>query len=255
MSRAVDRAAEWVYRGTWGILAGWFKVPTEPPSLPASSRDAVETFRPAPEYLRYLKFIFWFLLVLIDAAILVPWLILLFTFPVIALIIAIPVWALAIIPDIIAYVGLHVRYDTMWYVLSERSMRLRRGLWIIHETTITYENIQNVTIHQGPLQRYFGVASLVVKTAGGGGSATGNGGHSMSGHIGIIEGVTDVHRIRELIMARVRASRSAGLGDERSSHLDAMTTTATATSRWTDEHLSVLRDIRAAARSLESRPG
>jgi uncharacterized membrane protein YdbT with pleckstrin-like domain len=75
-----------------------------------------------------------------------------------------------IAPDVIAYVGLHLRYDTTWYVFTDRSLRIRRGIWVIHETTITFENVQNVAVAQGPVQRYFGIADVIVQTAGGGAS-------------------------------------------------------------------------------------
>ena len=65
--------------------------------------------------------------------------------------------------------AMHLRYDTTWYVLTNRSLRIRRGIWMIHETTITYENVQNVSVNQGPLQRIFGIADVLVQTAGGGG--------------------------------------------------------------------------------------
>ena len=48
--------------------------------------------------------------------------------------------------------------------------RIRRGIWIIHETTITFENVQNVVVQQGPLQRWYGIANVLIETAGGGGS-------------------------------------------------------------------------------------
>ena len=74
---------------------------------------------------------------------------------------ALPAAAVAILPDIVAYVAIHLRYDTTWYVIGRRSLRIRRGIWIINETTITFENVQNIHITQGPLQRYFGIADLV----------------------------------------------------------------------------------------------
>jgi membrane protein YdbS with pleckstrin-like domain len=79
-------------------------------------------------------------------------------------------WALVVIvlPDIIAYVAIHLRYDTTWYVLSSRSLRIRRGVWVIHETTLTFENIQNVSVDSGPLEQWFGIANVMVDTAGGG---------------------------------------------------------------------------------------
>src|SRR5262252_829179 len=53
--------------------------------------------------------------------------------------------AVMVLPDIVAYVAIHLRYDTTWYVLTHRSLRIRRGIWVIHETTITFENVQNVS--------------------------------------------------------------------------------------------------------------
>lgn len=247
MSARVERAAEWVYRGVWAILAGWFRVPEGPPRPPALAGEVVEAFRPGPAYLSYLKVIFWILLLVIDFAIIVPWLIVCVVHPLVGAIIAIPVWILAIAPDLIAYVGLHLRYDTTWYALTDRSLFIRRGLWTIHETTITYENIQNATIHQGPLQRYFGIATLEVRTAGGGGHGPGkHGGGGGGGHLGLLEGITDAERIRDLIMERARRSRSAGLGDEHAHHEHVHH----AGPGWTHEHLDALREILDRARRL-----
>ena len=117
-----------------------------------------------------------------------------------------------IIPDVVAYVAIHLKFDTTWYVLSDRSMRIRRGIWIIHETTITFENIQNVRLTQGPIERFFGFANLVVETAGGGASAGEVHGQA---HHGIMFGLTNASELRDRIMAKVRQSQSAGLGDER----------------------------------------
>ena len=133
--------------------------------------------------------------------------------------------------DILAYVALHLRYDTTWYVMSGRSLRIRRGIWIIRETTVTFENVQNVELKQGPLQRHFGISNLIVQTAGGGGSPNSGGAHRA-----IIEGISDPARYREAIMARLRRSGTAGLGDEAEDEEGAV--------GWTREHLDVLREIR-----------
>ncbi len=134
--------------------------------------------------------------------------------------------------DVVAYVAIHLRYDTTWYVMSDRSLRIRRGIWVIQEVTATFENVQNVKISQGPLQRYFGIANLVVETAGGGGSEKPGGG----AHRAIIEGISNPDRYREAIMARLRRSSSAGLGDE--AEIDE------GPAAWTPQHLDVLREIR-----------
>ena len=166
----------------------------------------------------------------------------------IALIVAVP-WlglavtpialAIIILPDIVAYIAIHLRYDTTWYVLSDRSLRIRRGIWVIHETTLTYDNIQNVKIVQGPLERYFGIANVMVETAGGGGGDPTTG--AMGPHVGRIEGVANAAEIRELVMKRVRACGSSGLGDDDDSH----SIHSSAAGGWTVEQVAVLREIAA----------
>ena len=155
--------------------------------------------------------------------------------------------AVTFLPDVVAYVAIHLRYDSTWYVLSDRSLRIRRGIWTIHETTITFENVQDVTVHQGPLQRYFGIANVVVETAGGGGGGQEAG---VPSHTGLIEGVEDAARIRDLIMARVRQSRAAGLGDEAR---ETERTSHPAAPVWTSEHVAVLREIREGLRTAPGR--
>jgi hypothetical protein len=144
----------------------------------------------------------------------------------------------------LAYVAIHLRYDTTWYIISDRSLRIRRGIWIIHETTITFENIQNVMVDQGPLQRFFGIADVVVMTAGGGGGGHGNEGGGMgAGHHGLMEGIDNAPAIRDLIMSRLRRSKAAGLGDE---HHQA----ARQANQFSPAHLAALREIRDAVRQL-----
>ena len=110
--------------------------------------EFVESFRPAEGFLRYLKLHFWILLILIDVAILIGWIILTAAAPVAGILLAGPALFLAVVPDVIAYVAIHLRYDTTWYVVSDRSLRIRRGIWIIQETTITFENVQNVSVNR-----------------------------------------------------------------------------------------------------------
>jgi membrane protein YdbS with pleckstrin-like domain len=232
---AVDRAAAWIYRGLWGILVDLFRVPREPPTLPARQGESIQTFNPAPGYLAYLKFWFWIALFTMDVGIIGGWIAICFASPIAGALLALPAWALAIVPDIIAYVAIHLRYDTTWYVMTPRSIRLRRGVWIVHEVTITFENVQNVKVVSGPVQRGFGIANVIIETAGAGaGGPPGHGGAALNR--GVIEGVADAERIRDLIMDRVRASSTAGLGDDRTpAHVSAGLSPA---------HLAVLREIR-----------
>jgi membrane protein YdbS with pleckstrin-like domain len=245
MNSRTEQFSKWVYQGVWGVLSRWFRVPREPPTLPVQQGDSVESFRPAPGFLRYLKLQFWFWLIVIDLAILIGWIAITVASPLAGAILAVPALLVAVVPDVLAYVAIHLRYDTTWYVVSDRSLRIRRGIWIIHETTITFENVQNVGVRQGPLQRWFGIANLTVQTAGGGGKTEQGGDQAFSAgaHQGLIEGISDATRIRDLLLARMRRSRSAGLGDE-VAHPHRPRTS------WTPAHLEALRDIRDAARQL-----
>lgn len=230
---AVEKAAEWMYRGLWKVLSDWFRVPEHPPTLPVREGDFLMSFHPSRKYLSYLKLYFWVALAVIDIAILVGWIVLFVANPVLGGLLAVPALILAVVPDIVAYVAIHLRYDTMWYVMSDRSLRCRRGIWWILEHTITFENVQNVYVTRGPLQQYFGISEIVVETAG----ASEEGHNQFAvGNKAIMEGIDNPEEIRELIMDRVRASKGAGLGEE--AHQPRGT-------GWTAEHNDVLREILA----------
>ncbi|HEV3344452.1 MAG TPA: PH domain-containing protein [Pirellulales bacterium] len=239
----VEQASRWIYSGLWAVLVRWFCVPDMPPTLPAAPDEKCEAFQPSEGFLKYLKFKFWLVLTLLDGAILVLWVVIAAVSPAAGAITALPALAIAVLPDVVAYLAIHLRYDTTWYVMTRRSLRIRRGIWIIHETTITFENVQNVEVHQGPLQRWFGIADVLVTTAGGGSehAAEGRPNASMTAHHGLIEGISHAPQVRDLILSRLRHSRTAGLGDEKERHVEQ--------SAWKTEHLAVLREIRDLARA------
>jgi membrane protein YdbS with pleckstrin-like domain len=244
MKDHVEQVSKWFYRGAWGVLTRWFKVPDQPPTLPTRPGEEAESFQPSLGFLRYKKLTFWIGLVLFDAAIVIGWFAILAASPALGLLLAIPALVIAVVPDIIAYLAIHLRYDTTWYVITNRSLRIRRGIWVIHETTITFENVQNVTVSQGPVQRFFGIANVLVETAGGGGETqqANQGAQWQAAHRGLIEGVADAPRIRDLLLERLRRSRTAGLGDEQQGDEPRLA--------WTPNHIAALRDIRDAARAL-----
>jgi len=179
------------------------------------------------------------------------WIAISLAFPIVGAILLAPLIFIVIAPDVIAYVAIHLRYDTTWYVLTDRSLRIRRGIWVIHETTISFENVQNVEVREGPVQRFFGIADVLVQTAGGGGGHGGDseGGKSSSlgGHVVILQVLDNAHDVRDLVLDRVKRTRSAGLGDDRvvpsSAHDDGTVTFSPAL-------LAVLRDISDITRRL-----
>lgn len=238
MNRDAEKAAAWMYRGIWRVLSDLFRVPPHPPTLPIEKGDSAVSFHPSRRYLSYLKFYFWIALFIIDLAILAGWIAIYFWSPRWGLILALPAFLVAGAPDILAYIAIHLRYDTMWYVMSSRSLRCRRGIWVILEHTITFENVQNVNVRRGPLQYFFGISTIVVETAG---ADEGEGNEFAVGNKAIMEGIGNPREIRDLIMERVRESKSAGLGDDRSNPPHA-------TAGWTEAHLRVLREVRDGLR-------
>jgi membrane protein YdbS with pleckstrin-like domain len=247
---STDRVAAKVYSGVWARLGSWFRVPSGPPPLPADSGEPLRQVHPAAGFLRYLKLKFWVALLAVDGLIALFWLGLAARHPRAAMILLVPALLIAVLPDIVVYVALQLRYDTTWYVMSSRSLRIRRGIWVLREMTITFENVQNLKVTQGPLMRYFGIKNLVVETAGGAAPAKkpdGTGGAPENQ--AVLEGLDNADEIRDLIMARVRASRSAGLGDEAAHELAAAHRGAPSTAL-TPAQIELLREIRDAAAVL-----
>ncbi len=177
----------------------------------------------------------------IDVALSVLWFVIFCLSPFIGVLITPLALSVIILPDIVAYIAIHLRYDTTWYLISDRSLRIRRGIWKIHETTITFENIQNIRLQQGPLQRWFGFSNLIVETAGGGGHAAAGG----TGHLGIFEGLDNAAEIREAMLLKLRKCKTAGLNDE-SQEKDRHSANAIMLGKQDVELLRKMRDLTAA---------
>jgi len=243
-----------MYRGLWSILVNWFCVPKGPPSLPVRDGDFLDGFQPDPGFIRYLKFYFWLALLAIDIPLTLGWLVLLVAVPFLGLLLAPVAWFIIVAPDIVAFIAIHLRYDTTWYIMTDRSLRLRRGIWVIREVTITFENVQNILVRQGPMQRWFGISDLIVLTAGGGATRPkGEGGQIEStSHRGLIEGISAAKAValRDRIQQKLRAFATAGLGDE--THSGPAGKQLPPVTAWTVAHLEVLREIRDAACALKS---
>lgn len=109
-------------------------------------------------------------------------------------------------------------FRNRWYMMTDRSIRIREGLLTVREQTMTLANIQNLSIRQGPLQRLLGIADLQVRTAGGGGGESGGKGGGEHGksanmHLGYFRGVDRAGEIRDEILACLRDRQDAGLGN------------------------------------------
>lgn len=94
------------------------------------------------------------------------------------------------------------------YLLTDHSLRIRRGLWFHQQITLSLKNIQQVRYSQNLLQRLWGIGSLEVRTAGGG--ATGKKGKKDEdkSHTGELEGLLDPIELRELLNSTIKDASS-----------------------------------------------
>jgi uncharacterized membrane protein YdbT with pleckstrin-like domain len=135
------------------------------------------------------------------------------------------------------FVVIRLDYELRTYLITDRSLRVREGALHVRELTLSYVNVQNVTLEQGPLERLFGFANVVVETAGGGGQVQQAG---STGHRAVLRGLTDAEAVRDLIRARLlTVHKTAGLGDAEDAHHETGTL-----------NLAQLTEVRDAARAL-----
>ncbi len=204
-------------------LLAWLKVPPEP-EAPSGSPGSVKVFRAAPNFFK-LKLLLWSLRQVSG---------------VIGIIIFVVFWSqtggrrapdevnlifgiielLGVVGFLIqlpiSYLLVRLDYEMRWYIVTDRSLRIRSGVLSVSETTLTFANIQQIAVGQGPLQRWLGIYDLEVTTAGGGAGGGGPHGHSSQGdsmHRGFFHGIDNAPEVRELILDRLRRFRDAGLGD------------------------------------------
>lgn len=211
-------------------LLRFLRVPPQP-TLPSSADEPVRVFRAAPSWLSYKRVgwavkqggallglligLYWlrempdvippdfeigFGLITIGAR----------TLRALVLLLEAGAWAGFMVQAAGSLLLLRLDWDQRWYLVSDRSLRVREGLIRLHEKTTTFENIQNVTIRQGPLQRLFGIADVEVRSAGGGGG----GKHDETSlredlHTVWFRGVADAPGIRDTILRRVQRARAS----------------------------------------------
>jgi membrane protein YdbS with pleckstrin-like domain len=113
---------------------------------------------------------------------------------------------------VVTFAAVRLDYEQRWYIVTDRSLRLRSGIWNVQELTMSFANLQQVTVTQGPLQRLLGLANVHVQTAGGGGGKPNEENHE-SLHTAEFHCVENAPEIRDLILDRLRLFRATGLGD------------------------------------------
>ncbi len=154
----------------------------------------------------------------------------------------------------VTYLITRMDYELRWYMVTDRSLRIRYGVWKVAESTMSFANIQQVVVSQGPLQRLLGLSDVKVQSAGGG-----SGGHEPKPgqedmHTGLFHSVTNASEIRDLILERLRRFRESGLGDPEEK-TQALTTAIPVAAESTVELLAAARELATEARALRGSLG
>jgi uncharacterized membrane protein YdbT with pleckstrin-like domain len=211
-----------MYKAFCDTCERFLRIPPQP-EPPPGDEHTTQVFRAAPNYFKYLLAL-W--------AIRTGVLVLAFAFGLIAIIVAtfvskrqigfamyplvfveVAVFAFFLVTQLVSLAIVRLDYEKRWYVVTDRSLRVREGILNVQEMTVNFANIQNISISQGPIQRILKIADLKVDTAGGG-SVQPQGHHQMRNlHTAFFRGVSNAGEIRELIQTRLRHLKDSGLGD------------------------------------------
>jgi membrane protein YdbS with pleckstrin-like domain len=251
-----------MYERLKSTLLWLLKVPPEPHD-PMGDVHSLRVFRAAPGYLHYIT-IGW---LITEVAIFLAG-ILIFTPLLVASaasgFASLVVIALAVLAALVfvaqaglSFFSLRLNYEMRWYKVTDRSLRIRAGVWNLHEMTMTFANVQNITISQGPLERLFGISDVKVDTAGGGDSGPPGQAGGSNLHVATFRGVDNPEEIRDLMLQRLRRLRDAGIGDpDDASHVKTGvqpsvfegTETLSLLAAFRDEARALRRTVEAASR-------
>jgi membrane protein YdbS with pleckstrin-like domain len=209
------------------------KLKLEPPHLPEGT-ELVRHLKPSESWLtyRYLQALFGLLGQVVGAGVLV-----------VVLVTQGHEWgaagavAVALVEAVIvgfALVTVRVDYELRHYLVGDRSLRVSFGAFTRKEVTLSYANVQNLEVSQGPLERVFGFKGLMVTTAGGDAAVPGQQGESL--HQVHLVGLTNAEEVRALILGMLQQHKDSGLGE--------------VTRHEAGVNVAMLVEIRDAARAL-----
>ncbi len=151
------------------------------------------------------------------------------------------VFLLIVLRAAVAFAVLRLDFEKRWYVVTDRSLRIREGVISVREMTVMFANIQNVSVMQGPIQRALGIADLQVETAGGGGAHANQKQLGPNLHTAWFRGIDNAEEVKQLIQDRLRALKDSGLGHHEEIHAAPIAAPA---------FLDALRSVHAEARAL-----
>ncbi len=242
-----------MYSPVRDLVTLFFKVSPDPPKLPVGSHGEVQIFRAAASYWRYRMLFYGIGMFSIFALVAAGSLAILrgLDGSLVARILVAFFLTLYVALGAIWYAIVRLDYEFRWYIVTDRSLRIRQGIVAFEETTLTFANVQNAEIIQGPLERAFGFANVLVETAGGGGAPV-KGQPQAGWHRGLVRGLEDAERLRDLVRAAIARHGGAGLGDKEDHRAAPVVHTDLAP--LAPALRDVLEETKALRQALEGRP-
>jgi uncharacterized protein len=103
----------------------------------------------------------------------------------------------------IVFIPLYFRYQTLWYRFEPNGVSMGYGILFRREMQLTYARMQDIHLSQNIVERWLGIGTVTVQTAGSG----------ASGNLTIV-GVKDFEGIRDYLYAMMRGVRTEHAGQE-----------------------------------------
>jgi membrane protein YdbS with pleckstrin-like domain len=210
------------------------KLDERPPHLPEGS-SLVRQLKPSTAWLsfRYLAVLFGLLNQVIGVGVVAT-----------LAVINVETWGVLIASVLVlaelAIIGLglvttRVDWEMRHYLVGDRSLRVSLGAITRREVTVSYANVQNLEVSQGPLERLFGFKTLILSTAGAANT------HPSAENLHEIKmpGLENADELRELMLGMLKHQRDAGLGEPQAHATDQLS-------------LKRLAEVRDAANALQA---
>jgi membrane protein YdbS with pleckstrin-like domain len=199
---------ELVLRFLKPLFVPLLRLDPRPPHLPEGS-SLVRELKPSHAWLsfRYLRVLFGLLNQVIGVGVLAflaisqvkTW----------GLVIALGLALVEIVVVGFSLVVTRVDWELRHYLVGDRSLRVSVGALTRKEVTISYANVQNLEVSQGPIERLFGFKTLTLSTAGAGSPS--EKGENL--HIVELPGLENAEAIRSLMLGMLKHEKDVGLGE------------------------------------------
>ena len=113
----------------------------------------------------------------------------------------------------VALIPLYFRYHTLWYRFEPAGVSMGYGILFRREMQLTYARMQDIHLSQNIVERWLGIGTVTVQTAGSG----------AGGNLTIV-GVKDFNAIRDYLYAMMRGVREPHGEPTLAGHTDALLT-------------------------------